>query len=65
MQFSIDINTFKLLFIHLALTQYGYLSVHLPFDCNIRQLVRHLRFLIRKFLGSENSASDCRKFDMD
>ena len=65
MQFSIDTNTAKLLFIHLVLTQYGCLSVHLPFHRNIRQLVCHFNFLIRKFLGSERySASDRRKFDI-
>ena len=53
MQFSIKINTAKLLFIHLVLTQYGCLNGHLPFHCNIRQLVCQFNFLIRKFLGSE------------
>ena len=35
MQFSIDVNKVKLLFIHLILTQYDCLSVRLPFHCNI------------------------------
>ena len=52
-------------FIHLALTHYGCLSVHLPFHCSIRQLVCHSNFLIRKFLSSKDySASDRRTFDM-
>ena len=53
MQFCIDVNKVKLLFIHLILTQYDCLSVRLPFHCNITQLVCHSDFLMRKFLGSE------------
>ena len=50
MQFSIDIYTAKLLFIQLVLAQYGCLWVYLPFHCNIRQVVCHFNFLVRKFL---------------
>ena len=56
----------KCFFVSLVLIQYGHIRVHLSLHCNIRQLVCHSNFLIKRFPGSEDySALDRGKFDMN